>query len=113
MAVPHSAAPSAAIAAWGRGLCEQWDEDVLGGDPERVEIVARFCEAIAMDPDALVAHCFLRRRATGERFASVPRRADIRARLEAYVAASSLPLAAQRRVRSVVLSFLIHNGVQM
>jgi hypothetical protein len=57
----------------------------------KLESLAGFCAFTGQDPDALVAFCFLRKRVTGKRFASVARRAEL----------------------ADVLSFLIHNGVMM
>jgi hypothetical protein len=63
-----------------------------------------------MDPDALVAFCFLRKRATGERFASARRRDEILAHLKEFESAVARGVEARRR-RSHVVSFLSHNGV--
>ena len=113
MALAKPVEAYASIATCASGLREQWGEDLLALEPERCAAVVRFCEAIDTDPDALVAGCFLRRRETGERFGSVPRRTALLRRLDAYLAASGRSPGEQRRERSSVLSFLIHNGVQM
>jgi hypothetical protein len=60
----------------------------------------RFCEFAGKDPDEILAFCFLRKRATGERFPSVKRREELAALVRAF-----------RDASSDVLSFLIHGGV--
>ena len=101
------------VATWRAGLCAQWGGDPLAEDPQRLESLACFCAFTGQDPDALVAFCFLRRRATGERFASVSRRAELAAKLRACVEGRALSAAAARQLSADVLSFLIHNGVMM
>ena len=55
--------------------------------------------------------CFLRKRASGERFPSVKRREELAEKLRAFREASGLPEREARRLTSDVLSFLIHGGV--
>jgi hypothetical protein len=71
----------------------------------------RFCEFAGKDPDEILAFCFLRKRATGERFPSVKRREELAALVRAFRDASGLPEREARRLASDVLSFLIHGGV--
>lgn len=99
------------VRTWAKGLREQWGEDILAESPEKLQHLAQFCEFVGKDPDALVAFCFLRRKATGERFGSVKRRQEIADRLQAFRAERGGPALAARRRQSDVLSFLIHNGV--
>ena len=61
----------------------------------------------------MLAFCFLRRRSTGERFASVKRRKAVSAQIAEFRRAGDSPADEARRVQSHILSFLIHNGVQM
>ena len=58
-----------------------------------------------------MAFCFLRRKATGERFGSVKRREEVAERLRAFRDASGLSGTPARKLVNDVLSFLIHNGV--
>jgi hypothetical protein len=101
------------VKAWGESLARQWGGDPLGEDPEKVAALASFCAHVGKDPDALLAYCFLRRRATGERFASVERREQVAAWLREWRDGSGLTGAAARQRVSGVLSFLIHGGVMM
>ncbi|MCC6764445.1 MAG: hypothetical protein IT293_07250 [Deltaproteobacteria bacterium] len=98
------------VIAWAEGLRGQWGGDPLGEDPQKLATLAAFCELVGMDADALVAFCFLRKRATGERFASARRRDEILARLKEFESAAGRGVEARRR-RSHVVSFLSHNGV--
>ncbi len=99
------------VTAWAEGLYRQWGGNPLAEDPEKLESLMAFCRFVDKDPDTLLAFCFLRRRATGARFASAHRREELLGRLMEFEAASGLGGVAARRVRSHVLSFLSHNGV--
>ncbi|MEJ2130216.1 MAG: hypothetical protein P8Y95_00965 [Gammaproteobacteria bacterium] len=101
------------IEAWDRRLREQWGKDVLAEQPQKLETVKAFCEFIEKDPDALVAFCFLRRKATGERFGSVKRREAVAEQLSAFRDARGLSGMEGKRLVADVMSFLIHNGVMM
>jgi hypothetical protein len=106
-------ADHASVTAWREGLQRQWGEDVLGAEPGKLDTLLQFCAFVQKSPDALVAHCFLRRRETAERFASVRRRAEVAGWLREFRDRSGLPTAQARALASDVLSFLIHNGVMM
>jgi hypothetical protein len=101
----------ASVETWAGALRRQWGGDPLAEDPEKLETLGAFCDFTGLDPDELVAFCFLRRRATGERFASVRRREELMERLRAFRDARRLSGIAGRRLVASVLSFLIHNGV--
>jgi len=101
----------ASVAEWAQRLTDQWGGDPLAEDPEKLVSLAAFCEFVEMNPDELLAYCFLRKKATGERFGSQKRRDEIAARLRAFRAASGLTGAAARKRVNDVLSFLIHGGV--
>lgn len=101
------------VVIWGKGLKEQWGGDPLAEEPEKLEGLAAFCEFDGRDPDELLAFCFLRRKETGVRFASVKRREALAERLRAFRAASGLSGTEARRLTSNLLSFFIHNGIQM
>ncbi len=101
------------VASWAKGLREQWGGDPLAEEPEKLETLASFCEFDGRDPDELLAFCFLRRKETGVRFASVKRRETVAQQLRAFQTASGLSGTAARRLVSTLLSFFIHNGVQM
>jgi len=101
----------ASVVAWDAGLREQWGGDPFVEDPEKLDSLGRFCRFVEQDPDALLASCFLRRRATGERFASVKRREALQERLDAWVADAGWRGIEARRRRNHVASFLSHNGV--
>ena len=101
------------VAAWSKGLKEQWGGDPLAEEPEKLAGLAAFCEFDGRDPDELLAFCFLRKKETGVRFASVKRREAMAERLREYRVASGSSGTAARRLTSTLLSFFIHNGIQM
>ncbi len=101
------------VAMWAKGLREQWGGDPLAEEPEKLEALAAFCQFDGRDPDELIAFCFLRRKETGVRFASVKRREAVAEQLRAFRTASGLSCTEARRLASNLLSFFIHNGVQM
>ena len=101
----------AAVAKWGAGLRTQWGGDPLAEEPEKLDALEAFCAHAGKDPDALVAYCFLRKKATGERFASEKRRAALLEQIREYVVEQGLTGIPGRRWQSAILSFLIHNGV--
>jgi len=103
----------ASVAAWAEGLREQWGGDPLAEAPEKLAKLAEFCAFAGMDPDELVAFCFLRKRDTGQRFASVKRRQAMAEKLAEFCRAQGVSGLAARRLIADVLSFLIHNGVLM
>lgn len=111
MAVERALDACPSVEVWSAGLREQWGGDPLAEDPGKLDSLRRFCEFTGQDPDALVAFCFLRKRDSGVRFASVARRAELAAKLRAWV--EKLPASERRRASASVLSFLIHNGVMM
>lgn len=99
------------VSTWAKGLREQWGGDPLAEEPEKLATLAAFCEFADRDPDALVAFCFLRRRATGERFVSVKRREQVAGWLREFRDERGLTGLPARKLVADVLSFLIHNGV--
>jgi hypothetical protein len=101
------------VAGWRKGLAEQWGGDPLAEEPEKLESLAAFCAFVGKDPDELLAFCFLRKKATGERFASTKRREEVVARLREFKAEGGLSPTDARRRTNDVLSFLIHGGVLM
>jgi len=101
------------VSAWSKGLKEQWGGDPLAEEPEKLAGLAAFCEFDGRDPDELLAFCFLRKKDTGVRFASVKRREAMAGRLGEYRVASGASGTAARRLTSHLLSFFIHNGIQM
>ncbi len=102
-----------AVATWARALCEQWGGDPLREEPDKLQTIAAFCEFAGKDPDELVAFCFLRKKASGERFASAKRREQVAVKLRAFRDERGVSGAPARKLVSDVLSFLIHNGVLM
>ena len=99
------------VKGWREGLARQWGEDVLAEDPDKLVALSGFCAHLGKDPDELLASCFLRKRATGERFASVKRREEVAARLREYRDASGKTGMPAKKLVNDVLSFLIHGGV--
>ena len=101
------------VATWAQGLRQQWGGDPLAEDPEKLEALAAFCRFDGRDPDELLAFCFLRRKETGVRFASVKRREAVAEQVRAFRTASGLSGTEAGRLASNLLSFFIHNGIQM
>lgn len=101
------------VAVWAKGLQEQWGGDPLTEEPDKLETLAAFCEFDGRNPDELLAFCFLRRKDTGIRFASVKRREALAEQVRAFRTASELSGTEARRLGSNLLSFFIHNGIQM
>ena len=101
------------VAAWAQGLREQWGGDPLAEEPEKLAALAAFCEFDGRDPDELLAFCFLRRKDSGARFASVKRREAVAEQMRAFRSASGLSRTDARRLTSNLLSFFIHNGIPM
>jgi len=98
------------VAAWVAGLKQQWGGDPFAEDPVKPQTLEAFCRFVDKDPDALVAFCFLRKKATGERFASKKRRDELLLKLKEFETAAGRGVEARRR-RSHVVSFLSHNGI--
>jgi hypothetical protein len=98
------------VVTWGDGLRAQWGGDPFAEDPAKLRTLVEFCDFVAKNPDAVVAFCFLRKRATGERFQSKQRRDELLQQLKEFEAAGGRGVEARRR-RSHVVSFLSHNGV--
>ncbi len=101
----------ASTRTWASSLSEKWGGEPLVEEPEKLEVLAAFCAFADKDPDELVAFCFLRRKASGERFGSVKRREELVEQIRAFRAASGLSGTKARKLVSDVMSFLIHNGV--
>ena len=111
MPVERTIEDYASVADWAQGLRDQWGGDPLGEDPEKLASLAAFCEFAGMNPDELLAFCFLKKKATGERFGSQKRREEIAARIREFRDQSGLDATAARKRVNDVLSFLIHGGV--
>lgn len=109
MALPKPVESYESVATWRKGLHEQWGEGA-GPQPEQLAHLEAFCEFFGKDPDELVAFCFLRKRATGERFGSAKRRQEVAAKLTEFRATAASPTEGRKRQNDVA-SFLIHNGV--
>jgi hypothetical protein len=101
------------VATWAKGLQEQWGGDPLAEEPERLETLAAFCRFDGRDPEELLAFCFLRRKETGVRFASIKRREAVAEQIRAFRTTSGRSGTEARRLVSHLLSFFIHNGIQM
>jgi hypothetical protein len=111
MEVDRPIAQYQSVAAWEKGLREQWGGDPLAEEPEKLEGLRAFCEFDGRVPDELLAFCFLRKKETGIRFPSVKRREAVVEQLRAFRADSGLSGTEARRLTSNLLSFFIHNGV--
>jgi len=76
-----------------------------------LRILEDFCACRKTTPDDLVAFCYLRRRAGGERFVSVKRRATVNEWLEEFADEQGWTGKEAVVNANVVRSFLIHNGI--
>ncbi len=76
-----------------------------------LRILDDFCAHRETTPDDLVAFCYLRRRASGERFVSVKRRATVNEWLEEFVQEQGWTGKEAVVNANVVRGFLIHNGI--
>jgi hypothetical protein len=101
------------VQGWRDGLAQQWGGDPLAEDPDKLAALESFCSHVGKDPDQLLAFCFLRRKATGERFGSVERREQVAGWLREWRGQSGLSGVAARKRVNDVLSFLIHGGVMI
>ena len=95
---------------------KQWAGVGLHHDPtevreQKLRILAYFCAKVEKEPDALVAFCILRKKATGERFLSVKRREAINGWLDEFAGEQGWTGKQAVVNANVVRSFLIHNGV--
>lgn len=99
------------VQVWATGLKEQWGGDPLVEDPGKLDALCGFCEFMGKTPDELYHHCFLRKRDTGERFASKKRRDELIDNIRRFVEESGRMGTEKRRLRSSVNSFFSHNGI--
>jgi hypothetical protein len=76
-----------------------------------LETLHGFLAGVGKDPDEIVAFCFLRKKATGERFLSQRRRVEVNAMIEAWVQRNGWTGKDAVRMANVIRGFLIHNGV--
>jgi hypothetical protein len=76
-----------------------------------LEILASFCERVGKSPDELVAFCFLRKKATGERFVSVKRRVTVNEWIAEFVVERGWGGKDAVVNANVIRGFLIHNAV--
>jgi hypothetical protein len=81
------------------------------GQGHFLDVLAKFVDHEGKNPDELVAYCFLRKRATGERFVSNKRRVAVNESIDAFVAAQGWVGKEAVANANIVRSFLIHNGV--
>jgi hypothetical protein len=74
-------------------------------------ILDDFCAFTGRSPDELVAFCFLRKKATGERFVSVKRRVTMNEWIDAFVREQGWTGKDAVANANVIRGFLIHNAV--
>lgn len=111
MSLPRPIEEYSSVENWRQRLQEQWGDDPLGEDPDKLEALAGFCASIDKDPDELLDFCFLRKKATGDRFGSARRREQVAEWLRQWRDASGKTGIEARKLTNDVLSFLIHGGV--
>ena len=97
------------VGRWARSAGHHLDPVAVR--EERLAILESFCAHTEKSPDELVEFCFLRKRATGERFVSVKRRVIVNEWIDEFVAKQGWTGKDVVSKANVVRSFLIHNGV--
>jgi hypothetical protein len=97
------------VRTWRRDLSDQWGGDPIAEEPEKLQALARFCEFVGEDPDAIIGRCFRVRKSDGERVISTKWRAHYAAKVREF--REDNPDQESQRMGANVLSFLIHNGV--
>jgi hypothetical protein len=97
------------VKTWRRDLSDQWGGDPIAEEPEKLEALARFCEFVGEDPDAIIARCFRIRKSDGEHVISAKWRAHYAQKIREFRERNPDPES--QRLAANVLSFLIHNGV--
>ena len=101
----------ASVEKWAEGLRRQWGGDPLREEPEKLQHLEEFCEFLSKDPDDAIGYCFLRKRGSGDKFASAKRRQEIAKQVRIFRDQSGRVGLEGRRLVSNVLSFFIHGGV--
>ena len=77
----------------------------------RLVLLAEFSAFAGRSPDELVAGCFLRKKATGDKFVSVKARQAMNESIAEFVAKKGFEGREAVVAGNVLRSFLIHNGV--
>jgi hypothetical protein len=105
---PEELRAAATVRTWFEGLRAQSDVDP-DADPDRLRILAAFCERVGKTPDEIIADCLrpagdgLKIRVKGRRFYAEE--------IAAFQAVAAAEPREQVRWGNTVRSFLIHNGV--
>jgi hypothetical protein len=76
-----------------------------------LEALDGFLTGVGKHPDEMVAFCYLKKRATGERFLSRQRRVEVNEMIDAWVQTNDWIGKDAVRMANVIRGFLIHNGV--
>ena len=97
----------ATVQTWLAGLREQSGADAAG-DPQRLEVLRRFCTFVDRDPDTVVREC-LRDSDSGIKISIKGRRLYATKIVE--FERQTNPDASSRAAGSTIRSFLIHNGI--
>jgi hypothetical protein len=105
---PADLRDTTAVRTWFEGLRAQSDVDPEA-DPDRLRILAAFCDRVGRTPDEIVADC-LRPAGDGLKIRAKGRRAYAEA-IAVFQAAVAGDAREQVRWGNTVRSFLIHNGV--
>jgi hypothetical protein len=89
------------------------DEDEPELQEALLAVVADFCGYTGKSPEELVAGCFLRKKATGDKFVSAKARLAMNASIAEYVAARGFQGREAVVNANRIRGFLIHNGVMI
>jgi hypothetical protein len=88
-----------------------YDEDPPEEQERLLGIVAEFSEFTGRSPDELVAGCFLRKKATGDKFISSKARQAMNESIAEFVAKKGWEGREAVQAGNLLRGFLIHNGV--
>jgi hypothetical protein len=97
-----------AVQTWYEGLRSQSDVDP-DAEPDRLEILARFCDRVGRTPDEIIADC-VRQTGDGARLRLKARR-HYAEQIAAFQAVAPGDAREKARWGNTIRSFLIHNGI--
>jgi hypothetical protein len=76
-------------------------------------VLGDFCGHVGKTPEELVAGCFLRKKATGDKFVSAKARVAMNASIAEFVAKKQWEGRESVVNANIIRGFLIHNGVMI
>lgn len=98
------------VRVWLDSLQQHWGGAPEKDDPERLPLLAAFCDFVTSDPDAIIAQC-MRINKAGDRRISVKGRRKYAELIDAFQAQDDGSRLRRAKRGNTIRSFLIHNGV--